>query len=200
VSDFIAPSAQVRLRFVAEDAGTGSVVEAALDDFSIDTLLCNPAVTPFCFGDGSGSACPCANLGGPGVGCANSTGNGAGLSGSGVAQVSADTLSLAVAGVPPTSTVIFFQGTQQDNGGLGIAFYDGLRCVSGTAIRLGVKTSSAGGGASYPELGDNPISIQGLVPGGGATLYYQAHYRDPAIFCTVDTSNYSNGVTAVWVP
>ncbi len=34
-------TAQMRVKFVAEDAATGSVVEAAIDDFKIQTLVCN---------------------------------------------------------------------------------------------------------------------------------------------------------------
>src|SRR4030095_9787922 len=135
------------------------------------------------------SACPCANLGGPGVGCANSTGLGAGLAGSGIAQVSNDTFVLTSSSTPPTATAIFFQGVNQDNGGLGTPLFDGLRCVTGSVIRLGVKTSS-GGSASYPQAGDIPISIRGQIPAGGATRHYQVHYRDSANFCTSDTSNF----------
>lgn len=35
VSDYVAPTAQVRLRFVAEDAEPGSIVEAAVDDLEV---------------------------------------------------------------------------------------------------------------------------------------------------------------------
>lgn len=40
VADFAAPTAQVKLRFVAEDVGAGSIIEAALDDFQIFTFDC----------------------------------------------------------------------------------------------------------------------------------------------------------------
>jgi len=40
----LSPSAQVRVRFIAEDAGAGSVVEALIDDLTITEILCaNPS-------------------------------------------------------------------------------------------------------------------------------------------------------------
>lgn len=45
----LAPTAAVRIRFIASDEGAGSIVEAALDDFSIEALLCTPV--PTCPGD-----------------------------------------------------------------------------------------------------------------------------------------------------
>jgi hypothetical protein len=38
----LTPTSQVKVRFIAEDAGSGSLVEAAVDDFSITALLCTP--------------------------------------------------------------------------------------------------------------------------------------------------------------
>ncbi len=46
VGTFVTPTAQVKLRFVAEDASTGSLIEAALDDFHIERFSC--VVVPSC--------------------------------------------------------------------------------------------------------------------------------------------------------
>jgi hypothetical protein len=52
VADFVTPTATVRFRFIAEDAGEGSLVEAAVDDFKIQTLLCDDACYADFDGDG----------------------------------------------------------------------------------------------------------------------------------------------------
>jgi hypothetical protein len=199
VSTFVAPTNQVRMRFVADDSGSGSIVEAALDDFRIFERVCTQTGTPYCFGDGSGTACPCSNSGPSGSGCANSTGNAGNLIATGTASVSSDSLLLSASGMGSTVTALFFQGSLQDNGGAGTVIADGLRCTFGNAKRLGSKINASGASA-YPQPGDTPISIKGAIPAAGGTFYYQTWYRDPASFCTVDTFNLTNGVAVQWTP
>jgi len=156
--------------------------------------------TPFCFGNGTGTACPCGNSGAAGNGCANSVNaSGAHLAGSGTASVMADTYLLSGSGMP-NSSALYFQATAQINGGAGIVFGDGLRCGSTNVLRLGTK-SNVGGASHYPDTGDTSISIRGLIPAGGGTRYYQCWYRnaDPT-FCNPETFNLSNGVGVTWIP
>jgi choice-of-anchor B domain-containing protein len=195
VSDFVAPTNQVRLRFVAQDTGGASTVEAAIDDFSIVDASCAGAST-FCAGDGTASACPCGNFGASGAGCASSGGIGGTLGASGTPSVAADTLVLSAGSLPPTASVLFFQGTTQVNGGLGAAFGDGLSCAGGMVVRLATRFASSGS-ASYPEAGDAAISVKGTVP-AGASRAYQAWYRNTAPFCTTSTFNLTNGVAVSW--
>ncbi len=163
-----------------------------------DTPLAG-AKTPLCFGDGSGTACPCGNSGGAGRGCASSIfASGARLSATGNARVTADTLVLSGTGLP-NAACLFFQGTSVSNGSLGSAFGDGLRCATGTIARLGTKTAS-GNAAAYPQAGDQDVSVRGAVPASGAVRYYQLWYRNAAAFCTASTFNLSNGLRVTWLP
>jgi len=195
VADFVTPTSTVRVRFVAEDVGSGSIVEAAIDDFSITLPNC-VGIAAFCSGDGTGTACPCANVGASGAGCANSTGSSGVLAGSGTVGVGTDSLVLTASGLPATVSVLFFQGTTAQSGGLGQVFGDGLRCAGGTIIRLGTKMS-ASGVASYPQGGDQSVSVRGSVP-ASSTRTYQAWYRNAASFCTSSTFNLTNGVSVLW--
>ncbi len=160
--------------------------------------------TAFCFGDGTGSVlCPCdpGQSGNTGEGCANSTGRGAQLTASGIASVANDQVVLHAEGVPPVASCLFFQGNNQQNGGNGAPFGDGLLCVSSGVIRLGTRTASAGiveYGAGHP--GDIPVSVRGLVPVFGATKHYQVWYRNAAAFCTASTFNLSSALTIQWTP
>ncbi len=47
VSDYITPSATIKVRFNASDLGSGSVVEAAVDAFKVETLNCTPSNSLF---------------------------------------------------------------------------------------------------------------------------------------------------------
>ncbi|MBL8862769.1 MAG: hypothetical protein JNK02_12285 [Planctomycetes bacterium] len=159
---------------------------------------CGPVAvgTAFCFGDGSGTACPCANNGNTGNGCANSLFTaGANIAGVGTASISADTVVLTATNVP-NSSVLFFQGTTQQSGGAGAVFGDGKRCAGGTVIRLGTKNASANT-TTYPQGGDPSVSVRGLVVSPG-TRTYQAWYRNAAAFCTAATFNLSNGLEISW--
>jgi hypothetical protein len=50
VSDFVAPTANVQLRFKAADEGSGSIVEAAVDDVQVFRYVCDPCQTDLGFG------------------------------------------------------------------------------------------------------------------------------------------------------
>ena len=164
---------------------------------------CATPFTSFCPGDGTGTACPCANNGAAGNGCANSlNANGGHLQGNGSVSVANDTLVLSGSGVP-NGPGLYFQGTNQVNAGNGTAFGDGKRCAGGTIIRLGIVTA-AGNASTYPSpnppaVNAIPISLKGLNVAGNVRNY-QLWYRDSGAFCTASVFNLTNAVNVTWTP
>ncbi len=168
---------------------------ASFGSFTVNVTGTNCATgAPYCFGDGSGTACPCTNSGAPGNGCASSVNAaGANLRATGSPSLSGDTIALLASGMP-SSTCLFFQGTTS----IGAQFGDGLRCAGGTIIRLGTRQIT-GGAAQYPVAGDPPVSVRGQVAAPGNRTY-QVWYRNAATFCTPDPFNLTNGVSIGWLP
>ncbi len=153
-------------------------------------------VGSYCFGDGSGTSCPCGNTGATGHGCRNSVfSGGAMLAAAGTPSVSASDLRLDVFGSTPGQPGLFFQGTTAIGSGQGISFGDGLRCAGGNVLRLQVKFANA--------FGDAQTSADLVALGGaqvGTTNYYQWWYRDPAGSPCGTGFNLSQGFELVWEP
>lgn len=173
---------------------SGAVMAAELD--ALDTRMPPQTGLPYCFG--TVAACPCANGGSPGNGCANS-GNpaGANIAATGIAQVSADSVLLTASGMPPGSSMLYFQGTAQVSMPLG----DGLLCALGVLTRLAVKFNNAVGSSTCPSGADPALSVMGFVPAAGGFRYYAGWYRDGvAAFCPPATNNVTNGVAILWTP
>lgn len=175
--------------FRCDVGGVDSVVIADLE----------ASIASFCAGDGTATACPCGNVGLPGNGCANSVvPSGARLEWSGSVSVWNDDLVLTGSGMPPAAC-LYFQGTLPAGGGAGVVFGDGLRCVTGTIVRLGVKTNDAAGTSRYPDAGELSVAERGLIPTvGGVSRAYQCWYRNVATFCAPATFNLTNGVAVTW--
>lgn len=166
---------------------------------TVTTLDCSgPAVgTPFCFGDGNGTACPCANNNdgsNGGAGCANSTNaGGSNLDALGAASVSADSVLLTATGVPAGQPGLFFRADNSLNGGNGIIFGDGLRCAGQNVVRLGTVFADASGVAD-----SSAITTAGSGLAAGDTKSYQFWYRDPAGSPCGAFFNLSNGYEITW--
>ena len=172
------------------------------DTFTIEAVgaPCSTPWTSSCAGDGSATTCPCANSGGAGRGCANSVDSaGARLQASGIASATGtDTLTLTADGL--SGPALFFQGTGPMNGGSGIAFGDGLLCVSGALTRLGIVFPT-GGTASFPGgASASPVHVAGGPIAPGDVRYYQCRYRDGATFCGPAGFNQTQAVSLTWQP
>ncbi len=179
------------------------------DSWVIDVFVRDrgPASTiaAFCFGDGTGAACPCANTGNAGRGCKSSAAGSIGCLLSAVdssgnpnpsTSVSANDLGLKSEGMNVGSYCVFFQGTGNVAGGAGGVSpdFDGLDCVGGTIVRLGC----------IPTLsGTNTLASVATLAGLSATaqtLVYQAAYRNAVPFCTPATLNTSHALQVSWGP
>ena len=186
-----APGAELvyELSFV-DYAGNESVSEGRVEKPAV------PVGTPFCFGDGSGTLCPCLNLGLPGNGCENGTFfGGCRLSAFGDPSVSGDTVVLAAASSTPGQPGLFFQGDADVNGGNGVTFGDGLRCAGQSVVRLEIVAADGGGAASSAGA----IAASGGVS-PGQTRRYQWWYRDPVLTVCGTGFNLSNGLRITWAP
>jgi Tol biopolymer transport system component len=186
-------------RYVAFFSGAGNVVPGVGGGtqhvYRRDRGPASPH-TALCAGY-PGTACPCGNhsTNGANEGCLNSFGLGGKLVGVGNASLAADSLVLAGSQMP-NAPCLYFQGSLAVNGGLGVAFGDGIRCAGGTNYRLGTKTN-AGGASQYPGPGDVAISVRGSVTTPGSRTY-QIWYRNAASFCTASTFNLTNGLWVLW--
>ncbi len=159
--------------------------------------------TALCFGDGSGTACPCSNSSATAerAGCRNSFGRGGALTAEGLASVSADSVVLTSAWMPPNVPALFFQGETLVGAGSGALFGDGLRCAGGPTRRLGKPFGDANGVARFGAgvAGTSLVSVAGQIPAPGGTRVYQVWYRNAAAFCTASTFNLTNALVLTWI-
>ena len=143
----------------------------------------------YCFGDGSGAACPCGNSGDPGHGCENlhST-RGVNVAATEVTRNGDGTsrTDLAVDGFNPAVGVpyLLIRSTTTVSGPV---LGDGLACVGSPIVRLPLRIAT-GGADTY--------SLQ--HPLGPGTWYYQIIYRSQGAFCDPSQFNTSNGLAITW--
>ena len=147
-------------------------------------------ISSFCFGDGSGTQCPCGNNGNTGEGCGNSTFNGgAKLDATGTTSVATDDLTFTSTNLIPSQGALLFVGNNAINNGNGIIFGDGLRCAGGSVIRLGVKMPDGTGTATWgPGLTSKDAWDAGDVK------RFQVWYRDPIGVPCGTQFNLTNGI------
>lgn len=148
----------------------------------------------FCFGDGSGTTCPCGNLGMAGRGCPNSTiAGGSKLETTGYASISLDSLSLRNSFASPFGPGLYIQGSAVPIAGG--HFGDGLLCLTGSISRLEIRFADALGTSATTV----PLSALGAVSSGDVR-YYQAWYRDALTACPGFGFNLSNAIAVTWLP
>jgi hypothetical protein len=97
---------------------------------------------------------------------------------------------------------MLLQGTQLVQAGL--TFGQGLRCTSGTLIRL-FAAHATGGAVSMPGPGNPSVSARSAALGDpiaqGTHRYYGIYYRDPTVLggCpAMSTLNISQQLDVLW--
>jgi hypothetical protein len=176
----------------------GGAFHGVLDGFLFGVSIlwaatCDGGMSPF------HAPCPCGNESNTfdSEGCNQSQGYGTRFRLSGNASLSNDTLRFVCMQLPTTGSALFFQGSQLANNGDGVVFGDGLRCASGSIVRLAVKQAT-NGLAYYPEPGDAPVSQRGQITAVGTEGVYQVWSRNAQSFCTPAAFNMSNGFALTW--
>ena len=184
---------------------TGRTALLSLLALAPASLAQNP-MTSFCTpGQGVVIPCPCSNPpSGPDRGCDNSSATGgAVLSASGVAALTADTLVFSTSGERPTATSIVLQALTSNT--TGVAFGQGVRCLSNNPLRLYVK-NAVGGSISAPSGTDLSVSARAAALGDtispGQSRTYAVYYRDPVVLggcMSENTFNITQSGSVVWV-
>ncbi|QDV08594.1 LVIVD repeat protein [Planctomycetes bacterium Poly30] len=180
VSSLVTPTSQMRMRFIASDLGTGSIVEAAIDDFKVTDIAC---------GDGIGSLYCDANQ--------NSAGRVGLIIGSGSNVVANNNLSLLAIDLPPNVNGYFVVSPNQ-------AFVQnpagsqGNLCVGSSTGRYINQIGNSGLFGEIPVVIDatsipQPTGAIAVAPGD--TLNFQLWHRDanPGV-----TSNFTRGYSVTF--
>ena len=153
--------------------------------------------TAVCFGDGSGTACPCGNPGQAGAGCQHTGGVGMRITGSGTTSLAGDNLVLTVSDCPHGNSGLFFVGKTLI--GPGNPLFDGLQCSGGDVRRFGGLFQTGGTVADTGFVAQDPSGFYFEV---GTDYYYQYWSRDVASGpspCGMQGNSVSSMVSISWV-
>lgn len=152
----------------------------------------------YCFGDGSGAACPCGPAATANEGCPNSTAAGGRLTAFGSALLSSDDFQLLATNLPSHSTAIAFRGLNQVNSGRGNPAGFGLLCTTGGVIRSQVANASYSGNVSFGDMQDQSFGSHASI---GTSQNYQVWYEDTSAVCGGSNGfNFTNAWSVTWLP
>jgi hypothetical protein len=160
------------------------------------SMALQPDGSAYCFGDGTGTACPCSS-GPAAAGCGNSILSGARLEAGGHADFADDTFCLLVSGMPSGKPGLCVKGTNQLGGGMGNIVGDGLLCLA-PQLRSQVMVSDANGDVVMDNWRGQAFGTYSGVANVGSTSNYQWWYRDSVNPCTGAGFNFSNAWQVDW--
>ena len=150
----------MQVRFRAADLGTGSIIEAAVDDIEIISLdpSSGPIGVPFC-----GPAAP------------NSTGFPGIIGAIGTTDISENNVRLFVANLPANQFGFFLNGTM--TGTLDPVGSDGTLCLAGSVGRYNrlseiFNTGTFGTGELLLDMNDSPTPFGRVVVTAGQNLAF----------------------------
>ena len=177
LTDFVNSTSQVQLRFMASDVGTGSIVEAAIDDLWIKDVSCNSSV-------GSNYCTPAVP---------NSSGLPASIGGTGSDVALNNNLTLTVSGLPDGQFSYFVasqtQGNTPNPGGS-----QGVLCLGAPIARFNANVLVVSGGqvnlaVDLTAVPLPPSFSHSVMP--GESWNFQLWFRDSN---PGTTSNFSDGL------
>jgi hypothetical protein len=177
LTDFVNSTSQVQLRFMASDVGSGSIVEAAIDDLWIKDVSCNSSV-------GSNYCTPAVP---------NSSGLPASIGGTGSDVALNNNLTLTVSGLPDGQFSYFVasqtQGNTPNPGGS-----QGVLCLGAPIARFNANVLVVSGGqvnlaVDLTAVPLPPSFSHSVMP--GESWNFQLWFRDSN---PGTTSNFSDGL------
>ena len=181
LTDFVNSTSQVQLRFMASDLGTGSIVEAAIDDLWIKDVSCNSSV-------GSNYCTPAVT---------NSSGLPGSIGGTGSDVALDNNLTLTVSGLPDGQFSYFVasqtQGNTPNPGGS-----QGVLCLGAPIARFNANVLVVSGGqvnlaVDLTAVPLPPSFSHSVMP--GESWNFQLWYRDTNPGAT---SNFSDGLAVTF--
>ena len=180
VTDFVALTGDVRLRFIASDLGSGSIVEAGIDDLRIDDEACSDCgITPYC------------------TSINNSTGTFAKIGWNGTSSIANNDFEMTATDLPTGQNGVFIQSLDPASTVVG----DGVLCVGAQTLgfihRLGVVNTGPAGAVSF-SFDNTAPSLPSVQVAAGDTWYFQFWYRDPALGLT--GHNFSDALRVTFCP
>ncbi|MFT5051970.1 MAG: subtilisin family serine protease [Chlamydiales bacterium] len=176
VSDFVTPNAAVRMRFSVTDVGTGTIVEAGIDQLRIVDLICQepmPVGTNYC------------------IAATNTTGVGATIGAVGSDLVAGNDFTLITGDLPAGVPGLYYFGPNQ----IQAPFGEGFRCVGGATQRIQPPAFATAQGVTTRVLDlTAPPAAGSITP--GANLNFQLWYRDA--MGGPEGFNLSDGLNVIW--